>query len=140
MATFGRPSLDMNGHADNPFIVPSTMNTTSMSAQLAKILDDKESELQLAGSLGQRILQQRVELEERINVLSEYEHRSGSRTPEPGGDPEVTRKFQDLQDVLQSWDRENQETLGGFNGQKVSPALVGVVFLVSFPLHPLAVR
>ncbi|KAG8882348.1 hypothetical protein FRB97_008362 [Tulasnella sp. 331] len=121
MAMYGRPSLDMsNGHSDNPFLVSSTMNTTSMNAQLAKILDEKETELQLAGNLGQRILQQRVELEERINVLSEYEHRSGSRTPEPGGDPEMTRKFQELQDLLQSWDKENQETLGGFNGQKLS--------------------
>ncbi|KAG8980711.1 hypothetical protein FRB93_009043 [Tulasnella sp. JGI-2019a] len=126
MATYGRPSLDMNGHSDNPFMVSSTINTTSMNAQLAKILDDKENELVLAGNLGQRILAQRVELEERINALAEHEHRSGSRTPEPGGDPEVAKKFQELQDILQSWDKENQETLGGFNGQKVCGCILSL--------------
>ncbi|KAG8996404.1 hypothetical protein FRB94_008357 [Tulasnella sp. JGI-2019a] len=115
MATASHVSLDLNSEEASPSSNPDTLYF--MDAQLAKLLDEKENELRLAGNLGQRILQQRLELEQRINALSEYGRRSG--TTEPAGDhPTMAEKLQELQDIIRSWENENQATLMGFNGQK----------------------
>lgn len=125
MATFGeglyqsRPSLDSQSSDHNPFLVTAPSNTTTMRAQFQALLDEKERQLQAAGNLGQRILAQQMELEERINALSELEYRNGSRTPELGGDPEMRKRLEDLENVVQTWQVENDQTLESF-GQKVS--------------------
>lgn len=120
MSFFGRSSLDRTGLPETPVSVSPTMHATSVSAQLAKLLDEKENELQLVGSLGQRILGQRVELEERINVVLAYGQRRGARTPEPGGDPETAKRLQELSEVVRIWKEENWDALGVFDIRAVS--------------------
>lgn len=92
-----------------------------MRTQLQTLLDDKERQLQLASTLSQRILEQRAELEQRINSVADYENGSGSRTPDPERDTEMHDKLQQLAMRMQSWEMENEQLWGEF-GQKVSAA------------------
>ncbi|KAG8876933.1 hypothetical protein FRB97_003821 [Tulasnella sp. 331] len=111
MALFGSSSLDRTGLPDTPASVSPTMHPSSMTAQLAKLLEEKEHELQTIGSLGQRILGQRVELEERINGVLAYGQRKGARTPEPGRDPETSKRLRELLDTVHAWREENSGAL-----------------------------
>lgn len=87
-----------------------------MRVQLQALLDDKEKQLNLAGTLGQRILAQQLELEERINQLVDVEERLQNA---PGdADTEMRVKLQELADVMQTWETENERMFGGF-GTKV---------------------
>ena len=87
-------------------------------ARLQTLLDQKEQELQSAGSLGQRILAQQMELEERINQISELElGRTGLKDDEI--ESEMRAKLNDLADTMNSWQHENQQLWSGF-GPKVS--------------------
>ncbi|KAG8708982.1 hypothetical protein FRC09_000925, partial [Ceratobasidium sp. 395] len=95
-----------------------------MRVQLQALLDDKEKQLNLAGTLGQRILAQQLELEERINQLVDAEERLQA-TPDDA-DTEMRVKLQELADVMQSWETENERLFGGFgtklgNGTAVMP-------------------
>jgi hypothetical protein len=86
-------------------------------ARLQTLLDQKEQELQSAGSLGQRILAQQMELEERINQMSELESgRTGLKDDEI--ESEMRAKLNDLADTMHSWQHENQQLWSGF-GPKV---------------------
>lgn len=86
-----------------------------MRVQLQALLDDKEKQLNLAGTLGQRILAQQLELEERINQLVDTEERLQSN---PDADAEMRDKLQELADVMQSWETENERMFSSF-GTKV---------------------
>lgn len=87
-------------------------------ARLQTLLDQKEQELQSAGSLGQRILAQQMELEERINQISELESgRTGLKDDEI--ESEMRAKLNDLADTMHSWQHENQQLWSGY-GPKVS--------------------
>lgn len=129
MATYSRPSFDSSNGDHNPFFVPSSNGNshTKLRTQLQSILDSKEREVQVVGSFGQQILAQRMELEERLNALFELEYRNnGARTPpSPGGigqDPEMRRMLEDLEQLMQGWQSQNDQTLENF-GQKVRPFL-----------------
>src|ERR1700753_2867583 len=74
----------------------------TLRERLQLLLDDKEKQLQMAGTLGQRILAQQMELEERINQLSGARH-----DDQEGMKVDARDKLRDLAEVLQSWDREN---------------------------------
>ncbi|KAG8896978.1 hypothetical protein FRC00_004966, partial [Tulasnella sp. 408] len=106
-----RLSIDTNGH--DPFIAQPT--TTNLRTQLQGLLDEKEQQLARAGALGQQLLSQQVELNERIAALERYEHlaSSGSRTPDPDGDPELRQKLTELSEALQSWDNDNEKIWTG---------------------------
>ncbi|KAG9020754.1 hypothetical protein FS837_007906, partial [Tulasnella sp. UAMH 9824] len=106
-----RLSIDTNGH--DPFIAQPT--TTNLRTQLQALLDEKEQQLARAGALGQQLLSQQVELNERIVALERYEHlaSSGSRTPDPEGDPELRQKLTELSEALQSWDNDNEKIWTG---------------------------
>jgi len=86
-------------------------------ARLQTLLDQKEQELQSAGSLGQRILAQQMELEERINQISELESgHTGLKDDEI--ESEMRAKLNDLAGTMHSWQHENQQLWSGF-GPKV---------------------
>ena len=87
-------------------------------ARLQTLLDQKEQELQSAGGLGQRILAQQMELEERINQISELESgRTGLKDDEI--ESEMRSKLNDLADTMHAWQNENLQLWSGF-GPKVS--------------------
>jgi hypothetical protein len=75
--------------------------------RLQVLLDDKEKQLQLAGTLGQRILAQQMELEDRINQLP----LSSSLITSEGQylQQEFQTKLKELEEVLASWESENAE-------------------------------
>lgn len=89
-----------------------------LRARLQTLLDQKEQELQSAGSLGQRILAQQMELEERMNQISEFGFGRTSLKDNDEIESEVRARQNDLADTVQAWHRENQQLLRVF-GPKV---------------------
>ncbi|KAG8939532.1 hypothetical protein FRC03_006244, partial [Tulasnella sp. 419] len=109
----GRPSLDVVDPHD-PFLIQPPP-TTDMRIQLQSLLDEKEKQLQLAGTLGQKILAQQMELEERINQFSQYEQFAASDDAQHS--TEVRQKLQDLMETMQSWEAENEQLWGGLTSK-----------------------
>ena len=112
------------------------MNTTNMRLQLQTLLDDKEKQLQLTGTLGQRFLQQQMELEERINQLSEYEnaHLKGARVDEANSEMRV--KLQELAETMQHWEVENEQIWSGFGSKVRLEHLFSLLFFCILAYKP----
>jgi len=75
-----------------------------MKLHLQNLLDSKEKQLQQAGSLGQRVLAQQMELEERIRQLQLLEADKGE---DDEIDTEARARYHELADTLLAWDDEN---------------------------------
>lgn len=88
----------------------TSMNTTplasagSMRSYLQNLLDTKEKQLQQAGTLGQRVLAQQMELEERVRQLQDID---SERTEEEEVSVDTRQRYRDLANTLKSWDEEN---------------------------------
>ena len=80
-----------------------------LRARLQTLLDQKEQELQSAGSLGQRILAQQIELEECINQISELESGRTGLKDNDEIESEVCARQNDLEDTVHAWKLEIQE-------------------------------
>lgn len=93
-------SIAQNGRVSPP---------RDLRLQLQTLLDDKEKQLQLAGTLGQKFLAQQMELEERINQLNEIEE-SGTTIDEEGN-VEMRQKLEELAQTIQHWESENEQAL-----------------------------
>ncbi|KAI0346389.1 hypothetical protein BDW22DRAFT_1388518 [Trametopsis cervina] len=95
-------------------------SSDDMRFHLQTLLDSKEKQLQQAGTLGQQLLTQRMELEERIRALQDMDFDGGE------GD-EVREKYRELVDTIKSWDAENEQLSSTFgvkvNGIPASPAV-----------------
>ncbi len=102
---------------DSPVLSPMSISTThgsssgDMRFHLQTLLDSKEKQLQQAGTLGQQLLAQRMELEERVGQLQEMDFDVGD------GD-EVREKYRELADIIKAWDAENEQLSNAF-GLKV---------------------
>lgn len=88
-----------------------------MRLHLQTLLDNKEKQLQQAGTLGQQLLAQRMELEERVRQLQELELDASSDEDE--ADVSVRDKYRELADTIKGWDTENEQLSVAF-GLKVS--------------------
>jgi hypothetical protein len=115
MATFsdgGDParSASMAGH----FALSSSPG--DMRELLQNLLDSKEKQLQQAGTLGQQLLTQRMELEERIRQLQELDM-DGSDSDD------VRERYRELADTIRAWDAENEQLSNAF-GLKVRWSLL----------------
>ena len=98
----------MAGHS------PSLSSSGDMRELLQTLLDSKEKQLQQAGTLGQQLLTQRMELEERIRQLQELDL--------DGGDTDdVREKYRELADTIKAWDAENEELSSAFGLQVCCP-------------------
>jgi hypothetical protein len=100
-----------------------------MRLKLQALLDDKERQLQKAEALGQRILAQQMELEERINQITELDENGGGAQAE-GGDSEMRSQLDELAQTMHGWATENDSLWTGAVtkvGQRphVSSVLVG---------------
>lgn len=84
-----------------------------MRLKLQALLDEKEKQLQQAGTLGQRILAQQVELEERINQISELDN-GASGLPDDKIESEMRSKLDDLAATMHNWASENEALWSGF--------------------------
>ena len=93
---------------DDPF---STAG--DMKYHLQNLLDSKEKQLQQAGSLGQRVLAQQMELEERIRQLQVLE-------ADKGEDDEIDlgarERYRELAETILAWDTENAQLSSAFGG------------------------
>lgn len=89
--------------------IPSTLSNTLSNGTssgdvrflLQSLLDDKEKQLQQAGTLGQQLLAQRMELDDTVRMLLEM--------LDAGDGDEVREKLGELEDTIKSWDTENEQ-------------------------------
>ena len=108
-----------------------------MKLHLQNILHKKIEQLQLAGNLGQRVLHQQSELEERIKQIEDLEI---DKDEDDELDQEARQRYQELADTIVAWDEENAQLSTCFgNNAKVrgisymAPKLA--LILVSGPLE-----
>jgi len=91
----------------------SIPNPGNLRIQLQALLDDKEKQLRLAGTLGQRFLAQQMELEERISQLNDLEAAKTSANDDDAVENEIRNKLQELKATMNTWESENQDMFGG---------------------------
>lgn len=90
-------------------VIPSTHSTALNNGTssgdirfiLQSLLDDKEKQLQHAGTLGQQLLAQQAEMEERVGTLVEM--------LDAGDGDEVQEKIRELEETIKAWDAENDQ-------------------------------
>ena len=87
---------------DFPFHSSSSSN--DMRQHLQNILDSKEKQLQQAAALGERLLAQRVELEERVRLLQDID---GDKSDEITAD--MRERYRELADAVRAWDIGNTQ-------------------------------
>ena len=96
----------------SPFGVPSIGD---MRAHLQLLLDNKEKQLQHVGTLGQRILSQQVQLDERVRQLHELESELDDNQDL---DFEIRERYRELTEMVRAWDTDNTQLTESF-GPKV---------------------
>ena len=106
----------MASSSDGPHLIPDfSLNAISsagdMRFYLQNLLDSKEKQLQQAGTLGQRVLAQQMELEERIRQLQEIE---ADKPDDDEVDPGVRDRYRELADSIMAWDTENAQLSSAF--------------------------
>ncbi|THH09215.1 hypothetical protein EW145_g2167 [Phellinidium pouzarii] len=90
-----------------------------MRQYLQSLLDSKEKQLQKAGALGQRVLAQQMELEERVRQLQDIDGES-AKVGEVSS--EIRLRYRDLANTLKAWDEENVHLSSTFgNADVVQP-------------------
>ena len=95
-----------------------------MKTHLQHLLDSKEKQLQQAGSLGQRVLAQQMELEERIRQIQEAME-EGKGEEEQQLDEDARERYRQLADTLLAWDDENARLSSTFGlGVKVCLSII----------------
>ena len=104
------PTPNFSGH--------SSSEAGDMKFHLQNLLDSKERQLQLAGTLGTRVLAQQMELEERVRQLQLQETDAG-KDEDDELDAEATERYRELVETIRTWDAENAQLSSGF-GYKVS--------------------
>ena len=86
-----------------------------MRGHLQLLLDNKEKQLQQVGTLGQRILSQQVQLDERVRQLHELEAELGDNQDL---DSEIRERYRELMEMVKGWDTDNTQLTQSF-GPKV---------------------
>lgn len=89
----------------------ATTDIASVRAQLQRLLDSKESQLQQAGALGQRVLAQQMELDERVRQLQDIDADRGEQD-EPSD--EMRLKYRELAKTIKGWNEENAKLSSSF--------------------------
>lgn len=98
----------------SPELAATTMNPSYVRTQLQQLLDDKSNKLHMVGTMGQKILAQQTELEERIRELGDMDEDGGAEISD------ATRaKLLELQDAIKGWDSDNQTLIREIGGDQV---------------------
>jgi hypothetical protein len=105
MATFS-DGLSHSNALDFPLHSSSSVD---MRQHLQNLVDGKEKQLQQAGALGERLLAQRVELEERVRLLQEMD---ADKTDEITAD--MRERYRELADAVRAWDFGNIQLTSAF--------------------------
>jgi hypothetical protein len=115
----------MDTFSDRPSIHNIHIHSSSphdMRQHLQTLLDGKEKQLQQAAALGERLLAQRVELEERVRLLQEMD---ADKTDEITAD--MRERYRELADAVRTWDFGNGQLTATFT------SAVGIFIL--FPYY-----
>jgi hypothetical protein len=80
-----------------------------MRQHLQNLLDGKEKQLQQAAALGERLLAQRVELEERVRLIHETD---ADKADEITAD--MRERYRELTDTVRVWDVGNVQLTTAF--------------------------
>ena len=112
---------------DNPFSTSFPTSPADLKVHLQALLDGKERQLQQAGILGQRVLAQQTELEDRIRQLQDLDL---DFDPDLDQDleqahtlrPEANDRYTELTELIGAWERENALLSSAF-GPKVGFSL-----------------
>ena len=83
-----------------------------MRAHLQLLLDNKEKQLQQVGTLGQRILSQQVQLDERVRQLHELE---AELSDDQDLDSEIRERYRDLMEMVKGWDTDTTQLTQPFD-------------------------
>jgi hypothetical protein len=95
----------------------TTLSAGDMKFHLQNVLVSKGEQLEQAATLGQRVLAQQMELEERIRQLQEIDADKGE---DDEIDPEARERYRELRETIQAWDAENAKLSSTFGVQSVS--------------------
>jgi hypothetical protein len=98
----------------SPALAAPDLSATSLRTHLQALLEHKTGQLQMVGTMGQKILAQQAELEERITSLGDIE------TDAEDIDDETRAKLLELQDAMMGWDSDNQGIMREIQAPKVS--------------------
>lgn len=91
----GTPDIDFSGHG--------------LQEHLQSLLERKTGQLQLLGSMGQEILKQQQELEERIRGFQDV--------PEDGLGDDAKAKLKELDAAMRAWEGQNEDMLRELGGK-----------------------
>jgi hypothetical protein len=118
-----RPNpLDLPLHSSSPH---------DMRQNLQNLLDGKEKQLQQAATLGERLLAQRVELEERVRLLQETDV---DKSDEITAD--MRERYRELADTVRAWEFGNVQLTSTFT----SSVRILALRIVSPLTDPFAIR
>ena len=113
----------------NPLDFPiHSSSPNDMRLHLQNLLDGKEKQLQQAAALGERLLAQRVELEERVKLLQEID---ADKSDEITAD--MRERYRELADSVRAWDFGNVQLTTAFT----SSVRISVLYTVSYSLRRL---
>jgi hypothetical protein len=104
----GHPHLDDHPDPDpDPDSDPTlVLSSGDVKYHLQNVLVNKGEQLEQAATLGQRVLAQQMELEERVRQLQEMEADKGD---EEEVDGEARARYRELVETMQAWDAENAQ-------------------------------
>lgn len=100
------------------FLSTGVPSVGDMRAHLQLLLDNKEKQLQQVGTLGQRVLSQQVQLDERIRRLHELEAELGDNQDL---DSEIRERYRELMEAVEAWDTDNNQFAQSFTSPRVRP-------------------
>lgn len=98
----------------SPDILSPDLSAASLRTHLQALLEHKSGQLQMVGTMGQKILAQQAELEERIQSLGDVE------TDGEEIDQASQAKLLELQEAMRGWDSDNQGIMRELQAPKVS--------------------
>ncbi|KAI0300157.1 hypothetical protein B0F90DRAFT_1630116 [Multifurca ochricompacta] len=121
MATFS-DGLSHPNSLDFPF---HSSSSDDMRQHLQNLLDGKEKQLQQAAALGERLLAQRVELEERVRLLQEMD---ADKSDEITAD--MRERYRELADAVRTWDFGNVQLTTAFTSSSANTSITSQSFEV----------
>ena len=101
MATSSEGGDDHSDSSTRPHTLTNGSSSGDMRFFLQSVLDSKEKQLQQAGTLGQQLLAQRMELDETVRLMLEM--------VDAGEGDEVREKLRELDETIKTWDAENEQ-------------------------------
>ncbi|KAI0051353.1 hypothetical protein FA95DRAFT_1534854 [Auriscalpium vulgare] len=101
------------------FLPSHSSSPDALRQQLQALLDSKERQLQQAGALGQRVLAQRVELEERVRLLQALD---ADKPDDADVNADMRARYRELADTVRAWDDENVLLSSAFGAKRANGA------------------